>query len=333
MLVIAVLALAVGAIPSRSETPSARSRPGRVVLAAESPRAHAESAGRVVLVVAAAEDVAGALDVATSARSDGEDRAFAARIDGASAIELRAGSWLAWYHAANEGRKEREWTRALRRAHAAGKEVRAYGAAASWVARWSPVPRAVLDKPAQDPFDTSLDLPIEGLGLFDGPLVGVLIPNAPTADRVVERALRYGYRDVLLLAGAAEVAWDPAAGTATVRGAEDGSWIAWLDLGAGTRSRGRVRDARAAFPRDGDVYVERTRGLRDDARAPAPSAEAWEREPDLARLRAELERADEPAGEGAIRVRDVRFARDERTTRSRAGGSSGVLVDFEVVVP
>ncbi len=316
--------------------------PGRVVLAAES-ASTVPSAGTVLVTLEEARAAAGdpnasAVFVASrTAASDAEDRALAEALRGARAIELRGGTWVGWYHAANAGRHEREWTRALRRARAGGTEVRASGGAASFVAQWSPVPRAILDKPAQDPHDTSLDLPVEGLGFFEGPLVGVLTPDAPTADRVVERALAYGYRDVLLLAGGAEFDWDPLTHSARVRippaapGASAG-WIAWIDLGAGTCSRGVVRGARATFPRDGDVFSARARALEgagvspvaplgdaallDDAAVVDDAAVRW--------LRDELGSA---RGTAAL-FQGVSARRDEDTVRSALGGLGGVAIDL-----
>jgi hypothetical protein len=337
-----VLALVPCSSPAAAQ---AGAHAGRVVLAAERPRSDggttgaAASAGTVLVTVdparpaaGGAASTAGVLEfVATrAAASDAEDRALAGALSRASAIEMRGGTWIGWYQAAHSGRHEREWTRALRRAHALGAEVRASGGAAAWIAQWSAVPRSALDKPAQDPHDTSLDLQVEGLGLFEGPLVGVLTPDAPTADRVVERALAFGYRDVLLLAGDAEFEWEPATHSARIRippqasGAGPG-WVAWIDLGAGRRSRGVVRGARATFPRDGDVFAARSRVL--DSSEPLlgdPREDAG-----VARLLDELGRA---RGSSAW-IKNLGAGRDENTVRSGRGGLGGVAIDLELQIP
>lgn len=319
-----------------SGSPADAAHAGRVVLSAEVSSA-STPAGTVLVTVDDSKPVPGEAANATgapgfvasrTAASDAEDRALAEALNGAKTIELRGGSWIGWYHASHAGRHEREWTRALRRAHAAGAEVRASGGAAAWVAPWAPVPRAVLDKPPQDPHDTTPDLPVEGLGLFEGPLVGVLTPDAPTADRVVERALAYGYRDVLLLAGDAQFEWEPATRSARIRipsGGRGAGWIAWVDLGAGRRSRDVVRGARVAIPRDGDVFATRSRTLEGGEALRGEPRE----DPGVARLIEELGRA---RGSAAW-VRDVVASRDERTVRSAHGGLEAVAIDMEIQRP
>jgi hypothetical protein len=187
------------------------------------------------------------------------DLALAERVRAARCVELLGGTWVGWYTAATDARHERAWMRALREAHAEGASVVATGGAAAWVARWSVQPRAALQKPAQDPHDTQPDVPVEGLGLVDGPVVGVLAPGLPTSDRVVERAVAWDYGDVLLLEG--PVAWiagpEPHEAAVAGRGA-----AAWIDLAAGSRSRELVRGARAALLLDGDVWDARRRSLR-----------------------------------------------------------------------
>jgi len=313
---------------------------GRVVLAAEPLVGAAADPSPSAHVVVVLEDPAPGADAAllvasSAARSDAADRALAETLDSARAIELRGGTWLGWYQAAHADRHERAWTRALRRAHAGGAEVRASGAAAAWIARWSVVPRAVLERPAQVPHDTSLDLTVEGLGLFDGPLVGVLTPGAPTADRVVERALEAGFGDVLLLAGPAEFVFEPEARTGRFRipAAEPGTppaWSAWIDLTAGKRSRGSVRGARATLPRDGDVYDLRTRTLT----GAATLREDPRDEAGVARLVAELEGRGSAADRKIPpRVRNVRASRDESAARSSHGGLCRLPVDLELANP
>jgi len=336
------------------ETGARGARPGRVVLVAAAPaidaRASTDPTSRAVVLALEAPPAEGVTNTAgapvhmvtRAVESDAEDRALAEVLHGASAIELREGTWLGWHHAAHSNRHELEWVRALRRAHARGAEVRASGGAAAWISSWSPVPRAILDKAAQVPHDTSLDLPVEGLGLFDGPLVGVLTPGAPTADRVVERALAFGYGDVLLLAGEAEFAWDPATRTARVTipspAADAGSaWIAWLDLGAGKRSRAAVRDARATILRDGDVYAARTRTLAGGARTLEDARDEPSDDAAVARLRRELGGApgETARAGGAVpsRIGNIRISRDERTFRSARGGLTGILLDLEIQNP
>lgn len=341
MLALSGLGLAAWIVPFLAAAPEPAPGPGRVVLAAEPLDGAASdptSSARVLVVL---EDPgpgadATALVASSAARSDAADRALAEALGSARAIELRGGTWLGWYQAAHADRHERAWTRALRRAHAGGSEVRASGAAAAWIARWSVVPRAVLDKPAQVPHDTSLDLTVEGLGLFDGPLVGVLTPGAPTADRVVERAVEVGFGDVLLLAGPAEFVFEAEARVGRFRMPSDEAggppaWSAWIDLRAGMRSRGSVRGARATLPRDGDVYDLRTgtlagaATLREDPRD----------EPGVARLLAELEGRSDTDGERKIppRVRNVRASRDESAARSSHGGLCRLPVDLELALP
>lgn len=340
MLALSGLGLAAWIVPFLAAALPPVPGAGRVVLVAE-PLAgavtEASSSGRVLVVL---EDPAPgadatALAASSAARSDAADRALAEALDSARTIELRGGTWLGWYQAAHADRHERAWTRALRRAHAGGSEVRASGAAAAWIARWSVVPRAVLDKPAQVPHDTSLDLTVEGLGLFDGPLVGVLTPGAPTADRVVERALEVGFGDVLLLAGPAEFVFEPEGriGSFRMPTAQPGrpeAWSAWLDLTAGKRSRGSVRGARATLPRDGDVYDLRTRTLA----GAATLREDPRDEAGVARLVAELEgRGTDGERRIPTRVRNVRASRDESAARSSHGGLCRLPVDLELANP
>ncbi|MBL8862275.1 MAG: hypothetical protein JNK02_09710 [Planctomycetes bacterium] len=262
-----------------------------------------------------------------AAGSPAADRSLARAIEDSARIELSGGTWLEWYHAANDHRRERSWTRALRRAHAAGATVHASGGAAAWVASFAPVPRAVLDKPAQVPHDRSLDLPVGGLGLCEGPLVGVLEAASPSADRVVERAVTFGFRSVLLLTGPVEVELDPAARTAEIRAAP-GGFACWIDLGAGTRSRGAIRGARVALPQDGDLLELRTGRLR----GAVPLAAGDVLGPPTQRLLALL---SAPQGEPAPPpwLRAPRASGDERSARSPLGGLSGVRLDFELAAP
>ncbi len=306
--------------------------PGLVVLAA---RAHAHApdsdARRRIVLVAEDDDVRTESDrVATSAReSAAADRELAEAFDGVDVIELRGGTWIAWYQAAHEQRHERAWTRALRRAHRAGAEVRATGGAAAWIARWSPVPRAALDKPAQDPHDSSLDVPVEGLGLFDEALIGVPYAGAATVDRVLERAVQYGYRSVLLLEGTAEFRWDPRARTAVVaaQDATSGSSVVWVDLGAGRRSRDVVYDARVGWLGNGDVFDVRTHALVGGIRREASSAERERIDTWIRRLTDRDESDRNSPRESAIR--SARRSNDERMLNVSQSGIFDVAVDLE----
>lgn len=321
MIALLGLGLAAGTLelapPIRAAQPFS---PGRVVLAASSstPRpSQAEDAGPVLVLALGAS--AGVRDVTTAV-----DAELAADIDAAARIELQGGTWLGWYQAGYAQRHERTWTRALVRAQAAGKEVRASGAAAAWIARWSTVPRSVLDKPSQDPHDGSLDLPVEGLGLLDGPLVGVLESGVPSADRIVERAVTYGYASVLLLTGEVEVDCDPRARTARIRQSGPGT-VLWIDLAAGTRSRERIRGARVTLPRDGDVLDLRT-GTLEQATADPHVLDA---ETALLVERVLVGARAEPATQSG-ELRNVRTRGDESTRRTSLGGIQGCRLNFEI---
>lgn len=306
--------------------------PGLVVLAAQ-PRATASDSAaqsRIVLVTTTDDVRIDSDRVAARAReSDSADRELAAALDGVDIIELRGGTWIAWYQAANEQRHEREWTRALRRAHRAGAEVHASGGAAAWVARWSPVARAALDKPAQDPHDISLDVPVEGLGLFDEALVGVPYAGAATVDRVLERAVQYGYRSVLLLEGTAEFRWDPRARTALVATTDSatGSSIVWVDFGAGRRSRDSVYAAQVGWLGNGDVLDARMRAPVGGIRREATAAEGQRIDDWIRRLSDQDLTDPERPRESAIRV--ARRSSDERMLRASQNGVFDVDVDLE----
>ncbi len=328
MIALLGLGLAAGTLdfssPIQTATPTA---PGRVVFAASPagarpPReAGADLAPSFVLALGPSP---GTHDVAGAAVSGAADAELAAAIDAAPRIELQAGTWLGWYQASQTHRHDRAWTRALLRAHAAGKEVRASGAAAAWIARWSTVARAVLEKPAQDPHDFSLDLPVEGLGLLDGPLVGVLELGASTADRIVERAVTFHYPSVLLLAGDVEVDCDPRARTARIRQHGQGI-VLWIDLAAGTRSRERIRGARVTLPRDGDVLDLWSGALARVAAEPVVL------DAETATLIERLLVGDRttPTSD-PLEMRNVRTSRDERTLQSALGGLQGIRLDFEI---
>jgi hypothetical protein len=345
MLVLLGLGLFALTFPSPRAATIPNSGSGRIVLSADArPTAVAAAAGTLVLVASATDARSDSEHVAArAAASDAEDRALAAALRGAVAIEMRGGTWLAWYEAAHTGRHELAWARALRSAHAAGAEVRASGGAAAWIAQASPVPRARIGKPAQDPHDDSLDVPVEGLGLFDAAFVGVSNPaepaDFPTADRVLERAVAYGYRDVLLLAGAAEFAWDPQTRRARVSGPESDApdacaRIVWLDMQAGKRSREVVTGVRANFLRAGDEFDARTRSLVGGVRAEeeAPCLDAWKRE--LLADASSPGAAQPPAGREPQRpIRALSWSRDERTLRTPQGGLGGVVLDFEFSRP
>jgi len=328
MIALLGLGLAAGTLdlapPIRAAPPLS---PGRVVLAASpamprAPRADDESIGAtLVLSVGASPGIRDVTGVTASGAADAE---LAADIAAAARVELQGGTWLDWYQAGFVNRHERDWTRALLRAQAAGTEVRASGGAATWIARWSTVARTILDKPAQDPHDRSLDLPVEGLGLLDGPLVAVLEPGTASADRIVERAVTYGYANVLLLEGEVEVDCDPRARTARIRESGPGH-VLWIDLAAGTRSRERIRGARLTLPRDGDVLDLRSGALERAAVEPhsidAEVATLVERV--LVGSRAE---SSPQSGE----LRNVRTSGDERTRRTAFGGLQSCRLDFEI---
>jgi len=326
MIALLGLGLAAGTLDTSPIRIAFPSTPGRVVLAAspadDGPTRADHDLGPVVVL--AIGPWKGARDVTSSSVSGAADAELAAAIDVARRVELRAGTWLGWYRASHANRHERSWTQALQRAHRAGKEIHASGAAAAWVARWSTVARAVLDKPSQDPHDVSLDLPVEGLGLLDGPLIGVLELGGPTADRIVERAVTYGYPSVLLLAGDVELDCDPRARTARVRHFGTGA-VLWIDLAAGTRSRERIRGARLTLPRDGDMLDLRTGTLEHAAadRSAPDTATSNLVEDVLFGLR---RGPDADPGE----LRNVRTSGDEGTMRSSFGGIHGIRLDFEL---
>jgi len=344
MLPALVACLAAATAPFQAEKTTPGPRPGVVVLAATSPRESAWAlprvTGRHVLlslggsgIVTDAPPQSNAASTLCSVRAGlpaAEDRAVAHELSRASQVELSGGTWIDWYLAAHDGRHEREWTRALREAHERGARVVAAGGAATWIAQHTVVPRDVVQKPSQDPHDTSLEVPVEGLGLFDAALVGVIADGAPTADRLIERATAYGFRDVLLLEGDVALAWDASARRATVYGP---GTAAWIGLGVGTRSRGSVRAARAAILSDGDAFETR-RGAIVDGRA-------VERRPSfdvlpfgaLALHRTLAGEPSETPSRAASWIASAQAALDERSLRRPGGGWSGVLLDIEVRAP
>jgi hypothetical protein len=238
---------------------------------------------------------------------------------------------LDWHLAAHDGRHEREWTRALR---ACSRERRAHRR--EWPG--GDVDRAAHDrpeepscrKPSQDPHDTTTDVPVEGLGLFDAALVGVLADGAPTPDRFVERTLAYGFRDVLLLDGDVALAWDASTRRATVLGP---GTAAWIGLSAGKRSRGSVRGARAAILLDGDAYDARHGSIVDGQRVERARSAACSRSGRGRCAARSPARRPDGAAVVASWIAGAQAALDERSLRRPGGGWSGVLLDLEVQAP
>ncbi len=344
MLAALVAGLLAATVPFQAEKSTPGSHPGVVVLVASPLRDRAamlpQRAGAHVLVGIGAggtvtDGPPGSVDASTACEvRDGlqpaADRALADLLSTASEVELRAGTWLDWYLAAHDDRHEREWTRALRAAHARGARIVASGGAATWIAGHTVVPRDVLQKPSQDPHDTSLDVPVEGLGLFDAALVGVIADGAPTADRLIERAVAYGNRDVLLLDGDVALAWDASARRATVHGP---GTAAWIGLGEGSRSRGSVRAARAAVLSDGDAFDARRRAIVD-GRAVEPRAVGAVLPFGPLMMRQKLAGVQPEGTAGAASwIASAQAALDERSLRRPGGGWSGVVLDLEVRAP
>ncbi len=328
-------------IPTGASAP--KPAPGRVVLSArEAAREAATAEGaapaadaRTIAIIIAASEKRADTDFAAERThgSDVEDRALADAIADADVIELRGGSWVGWYEAAHDGRHERGWTRALRSAHARGAEVRASGGAAAWIAAASAVQRTAVHRPSQDPHDTSLDVLVEGLGLFDAAVVGIAdcdTTDGVGPDRVVDSAMRQGRRDVLLLSGTAEFTWDAGArrgsvAVASPADAESGNAVLWLDLEAGKRSREIVRGARLAVLHAGDAFDERTRTIVGSMREAQPANGSIL----PADIGADVARRLCTGASG--RIRAAAAFEDERTASSPHGGWSGVGVNLEFV--
>ncbi len=256
-------------------------------------------------------------------RADADaDRAWSRALRACDAVVLSGGTWLGWHEAATVSRRERRWARALRAAHEQGTPVVAVGSAASWIARWSIAPRASLRRPAQDPHDRSTFVAVEGLGLVDGPLVGIVGADDATAALALERGVAHGWQDVLILDGAS--CWIAGAARPERAQVHGSGTAAWIRLGAGTRSRDRIRGARAAVFADGEAWDGRAHVLDGAPRrgASAPDRSGGER------LREMLLGA---APEGAWRaIESARIHADERTRQHASGGWSDLVLDLVV---
>lgn len=178
---------------------------------------------------------------------EADARELAAAIERASSITFVGTTFLDCFETLTPRRKRSRAASALVRAHERGAPIVCASGAAEFASAFALLSRDELEKPARDPHDPDLELPVAGLGLVeDLCLVAATDVNA-RLDGLVETLARFGPRRGALVCGGA--AWCIANdGTSIVRGP---GAVVVLDTRDVRRERGALRGIEAL------VLVER----------------------------------------------------------------------------
>lgn len=178
---------------------------------------------------------------------EADERELAAAIERASVVTFVGTTFLDCYETLTPRRKRSRAASALVRAHERGAVIVCANGAAEFASGFAQLTREELEKPARDPHDPDVELPVAGLGLVeDLCLVAATDVNA-RLDGIIETLTRFGPRRGALVCGGA--AWCIANdGTSIVRGP---GAVVVLDTRDARRERGALRGIEAL------VLVER----------------------------------------------------------------------------
>lgn len=182
------------------------------------------------------------------ARPDAADaRELATAIEHASAVTLVGTTFLECFETLTPRRKRSRAASALVRAHERGVPILCAGGAAEFASAYAPQSRELLEKPARDPHDPDVELPVAGLGLVEDLCLVAAVDASARLDDLVDTLARFGPRRGALVCGGA--AWCIASGGQTlVRGP---GAVVVLDTRDLRRERGALRGI------DAVVLVER----------------------------------------------------------------------------
>jgi len=187
----------------------------------------------------------------------GDDAALCERVRRAGSVALVGGKYLDWYALFRPQEKRSGLDAALRYAHRSGATVIASGAAASFLADWTVVDRAEIDRPRRNPRDAREHVLLHGMSLVHGMIVDA--SGAPRASWSRWLSLVANSQGELALYVDAHVAWilrDEERGEALVRGS-GAAFV--LDLHGARRERDALLGARLSMLLDGDRWSARER--------------------------------------------------------------------------
>ncbi len=218
------------------ELPAALSRE----LAGNAPHALLATKGDVLDPLCGGDSPARRADLAGDPGSAREARALAA-LEGTRTIVVEAATWLECWQLFKPEFKDSRLELELRHAWQNGCTVIACGAAASYLASWSIVPREEIHRAVRNPRHAEAQLIANGLGLFDGWAVDTAAQEPSGAARLLGASRRFGNARALYLAG--PVAWIVREDGRAVELAGSGL-AAVFDLSHARRSREDLREGR-----------------------------------------------------------------------------------------
>lgn len=196
------------------------------------------------------------LDPSTAYPDDG--RELAARVRAAACVSLAGGKYMTWYALLTPGGAPSRLGSALHEAHRAGSVVAGHGAAAAFLARWTLVDRAALQRERRNPRRSDPDVVLEGLGLVPDLMVDTSARTQGSLAGLFDALLRGSQGLGVYLAGEAAWVYDGVQHTAWVEG---GGFALVFDASSARMQRDALRAGRVSLLGSGDRFDDRTRAV------------------------------------------------------------------------
>lgn len=201
-------------------------------------------------------------------------------IESAAAIELVGGTWLGWWKLLLRDGKASRIALALHEAHRRGVPIVGTGAAAGFLAAYSPVDRAELGREEKNHHRPDAASPFAGLGLVDVLFDGDGVPRG-SLERELRVLLRSGLVDAVFVSGAGAWIIEESSASARFLG-RPGAAALVVDVANARRMRESLREGRVSLLEPGqrwDLARRRPAAMeppwtRADARPAARDASA-----------------------------------------------------------